>query len=113
MNKELKILEVLPKCKVALFFYKKVKSSSFDYLVTIMILCNAVTMSVRYESMSAHSKHIVDSLNYIFAVFYNLEMFAKMIGLRRKYFKSRWDKFDFIIVIATDIGIILDLMSIK
>lgn len=52
---------------------------------------------------------VVLYLNYGFAFFFTVEAVLKIIGLGIKvYFRDNWNKFDFIIMLATLIGILLD-----
>ena len=50
-------------------------------------------------------------MNYAFAAIFNIEAFLKIIGLGANYFKNSWNIFDFLIVIGTNLGILLDLME--
>lgn len=43
----------------------------------------------------------------MFALVFNIEMILKLIGLGKIYFLSAWNKFDMVIVFATDFGLIL------
>ena len=52
---------------------------------------------------------VVTYINYAFTFLFALEDAIKIIGLGVKsYFRENWNKFDFIILLATLIGIILD-----
>ena len=60
-------------------------------------------MPVKYEQT-------LEILNYIFLVIFNLEAALKIIALNTYYFTvSRWNRFDFFIVIISDITLILNL----
>jgi hypothetical protein len=50
-------------------------------------------------------------MNYLFAFIFNLEMILKLIGLDTQYFYSAWNLFDMMVVIGTDIGILLNIVS--
>lgn len=54
-------------------------------------------------------ERIVAIINYVFAVIFTIEAMIKIIANGSNYFKDNWNKFDFLIVVATVIGIILDL----
>lgn len=47
-------------------------------------------------------------INYVFAGIFAIEAIIKIIALGRSYFKESWNIFDFIIVIATLVGIMID-----
>lgn len=51
-----------------------------------------------------------EQANMVFAVVFNIEMFMKLLALRKTYFRDSWNKFDMIVVIATDAGITLKIM---
>jgi hypothetical protein len=40
-----------------------------------------------------------------------MEMILKLIGLRWTYFHQTWNNFDMLIVIATDVGIVLQFLD--
>lgn len=48
----------------------------------------------------------------MFALVFNFEMILKLIGLGKIYFLSAWNKFDMIIVFATDFGILLGIFNL-
>jgi len=50
---------------------------------------------------------ILDNLNLVFAIIFNMEYVIKQIALGLEYFSDSWNVFDFIVVFGTDIGIIL------
>jgi len=54
---------------------------------------------------------VLESINYGFSVIFNLECFLKLIGLGRYYFDESWNRFDFTIVIGTDIGFLMNFLS--
>ena len=45
--------------------------------------------------------------NFLFAFIFNVETILKIMALGVSYFYESWNKFDFIIVIGTDIGILI------
>lgn len=47
--------------------------------------------------------------NYIFAAIFALEAIIKIISFGKAYFKDNWNIFDFIVVIISIIGIIIDI----
>ena len=70
-------------------------------------------MAMQYARMSETYENTIEYINYVFAVIFNLEMIIKLIALFHKYFTlSAWKRFDFIIVLGTDIGFIFRVASI-
>ena len=75
-------------------------------------MVNTVVMAMRYSRMSPAYSDALDYLNNIFAVVFNLEMIIKVIALLHKYFiLSAWNRFDFAIIIGTDVGLIVSFFS--
>ena len=62
-------------------------------------------MSVTYEN-------VLEILNYIFAAIFNVECVMKLIGLSVAYFKQSWNKFDFFIVVGTNVGILFNFLDL-
>ena len=50
---------------------------------------------------------MTEYLNYIFAGVFTIEAMIKIVALGKVYFKDKWNIFDFVVVVATLIGIIL------
>jgi hypothetical protein len=63
----------------------------FEYVITFFIFLN---------------------VNYLFAFVFNMEMILKLIGLGKIYFRYTWNIFDMLIVIASDLGIIMNVFAV-
>jgi voltage-dependent calcium channel L type alpha-1D len=48
----------------------------------------------------------------VFAVVFNIEMILKLIALRMEYFRTIWNKFDMVIVFATNLGILMKILEL-
>ena len=68
--------------------------------------------SMSYQINSAF-EFTLKTLNAIFTIIFNIEMILKLIALKTAYFYNIWNKFDFFLVIVTDLGLVLDLMGVK
>ena len=55
--------------------------------------------------------NFAEEANTVFAIVFNIEMFMKLLALRMSYFRDSWNKFDMVVVIATDAGITVKLMN--
>ena len=76
-------------------------------------MMNTVVMAMRYARMTEEYESVIEIINYVFAVIFNIEMIIKMIGLSYKYFtESAWNRFDFAIVAGTDIGFIFNMANL-
>lgn len=69
-------------------------------------------MAMRYARMSQAYSDALDYINYVFAAIFNMEMIIKIIALLHKYFTlSAWNRFDFAVIVGTDIGMIVSFFS--
>jgi hypothetical protein len=70
-------------------------------------------MSMQYARMSKTYRNAIEYVNYAFAIIFNIEMIIKLIALCHKYFTlSAWNRFDFAIVMGTDIGFIFNVANV-
>jgi len=69
-------------------------------------------MAIRYFNMPSGLDYTIDISNYIFAGIFNIECLMKLIGLGKDYFCSKWNFFDFLVVIATNIGILTKFIAV-
>ena len=90
---------------------KIIYSKFFEWGITICILVNTIVMAMRFYRMSNEYEMFLEYLNYFFAMVFNLEMIIKLFGLGLYYFSTNWNRFDFIIVIGTNMGLCLRLFN--
>jgi len=64
---------------------------------------------MRYARMSYTYEYTLEMINFIFSIIFNIEAILKLIALGWHYFKNSWNRFDFYIVLGTDIGFTLSL----
>jgi hypothetical protein len=50
---------------------------------------------------------VLAHINYAFIGIFTAEAIAKLIALRRNYFKDNWNKFDFVVVVLTFLALII------
>ena len=89
--------------------YNLVNHQYFEIFIMICILLNTLVMSMRYARMSKTYETTLESINYVFSAIFNLELILKLIGIGCHYFHNSWNRFDFMIVLGTDIGFILNI----
>lgn len=58
--------------------------------------------------MSETYKKNLEVIGYFMTFIYNVEAVTKIYALRHYYFKSNWNRFDFFIVIAADLSILIE-----
>ena len=84
------------------------KPISFDGFIMGCILANSVVMAIEYHGMNDTFVTIVGAINQLFALIFTIEMVVKISALGpRLYISDGWNKFDCLIVIGTDAGLIL------
>ena len=89
-----------------------VKHSIFENTITVFIGLNTLVMAIRHDGMPLSMSRTLEYLNYVFAFIFNAEMIMKLIGLGYKqYFDDSWNMFDAFVVIATDVGLVLNFLS--
>ena len=75
----------------------------------ICIILNILTMALTFEGSTAEYDSILSNINYFFTAVFILEFLLKLIGLGRKaYWYSAWNRFDFFVVMASIIDILMD-----
>ena len=67
-----------PKAKWRLKLYKIVCSEAFDILIIVLIVLNTLVIATTHATMDDSFKITIQALNYVFVVFYNIEMIMKM-----------------------------------
>ena len=84
------------------FFHTIVVSLTFQLVMLILIVANAVNMANYTYDQSENEKDISNVLDNFFDAAFTIEMIFKLIGLGIKnYWKDRWDAFDGVIVILS------------
>ncbi|XP_035702487.1 sodium channel protein 60E isoform X2 [Folsomia candida] len=87
-------------------FYDLSMSRRFEIAIFIMIFINMVVMAFEHYGQRQIFVHLLAGFNSFFTTIYALEAIVKIIGLRHYYFTVPWNVFDFVLVLAS----IVDLM---
>ena len=83
-------------------------SSFLDNFIMIVIVLNMITMAMGFENCPPLYDKALTMLNYIFTGIFIAECIIKLVGLGIVgYFHSGWNKFDFFVVIASILDIII------
>ncbi|KAA0162398.1 hypothetical protein FNF28_04736 [Cafeteria roenbergensis] len=81
----------------------------FDPFIFGVIIANALTMCMQFYGMDAVYAAVLDGLNTAFLVIFGIEAVLKLSGLGIEvYWRSLWNRFDFIVFIASVIGVFFD-----
>ena len=85
-----------------------VVNPKLDQFIMACIMLNSLVMGLRFFGASEGYLTMMAVINIIFAIIFTLEMFVKLAGLGwDQYWRDGWNKFDFVIVLGTFIGIVL------
>ena len=80
-------------------------------MIMTCIILNIFTMAATFEGQSAGYSSVLDKINYIFTGAFAIECLLKLIALGGSYFNSSWNKFDFFVVSASFLDIVMANMS--
>ena len=72
-------------------------------MIIFFIFVNFVAMGFIYRGIPDHELNALNIVNNVFIVVFHVEALTKIIALRMYYFKDSWNKFDFSILVLTDI----------
>lgn len=86
-------------CRLKL--YTIVNSDSFDFAIIICIVLNMITLGLHYEDASPLMLDILFYSNLVFTAVFAMESTLKIIGMGKLYFYSKWNIFDFIVVLSS------------
>jgi MFS family permease len=102
----------IPKNPVRKWFYELIRDDGpFGNIIMACIILNIFTMAATFEGMSLAYSDMLDNINYFFTASFTIEMLCKMIALGGNYFNSGWNKFDFFVVSASYLDIVMANMS--
>lgn len=72
-----------------------------------IIVLNIVQMGITFENEPILYTYMLNLSNYFFTAIFTFEMVLKMQAYSWRYFETTWNKFDFFIVMASLIDIII------
>ncbi|XP_055956481.1 sodium channel protein 1 brain [Patella vulgata] len=89
------------------YIFRFVSDPLFDLFITLCIILNTVLMATEHHEMSTLTAEVIRIANYVFTVVFTLEAILKITAFSKYYFKSGWNVFDLVIVIASliDLGL--------
>jgi hypothetical protein len=94
--------------KIRIVCFKIANSRAFEGVILGCIILNTIVLTLDWYQMPKSVENIETILNYFFTVIFSVEVIIKVIAFQRAYFRSNWNRFDFLIVLASLVGIILD-----
>lgn len=98
-----------PKYKCLNWSYVVVTHSLFEWLLFGVIVINMIGTIIELSLKNRTGLLVLQYLNYVFCAIYIVEAVTKLTGLRHHYFLSKWNIFDFIILIISLVDIVVEL----
>lgn len=98
----------IPKNPISRLCYEIVKDEShFSNFIMVCIILNIFTMAAIFEGMSDRYSGVLEKVNYFFTSAFALECLLKLIANGGAYFNSGWNRFDFFVVAASFLDIVM------
>lgn len=96
-----------PEGSLRRFIYNIATSAKFEIFIIICILLNMISMAMTYSHAPNSYILALEIINIIFVIIFTIEIILKMLSFgAQNYFRSRWNIFDFCVVICAYIDII-------
>jgi len=86
-------------------------TNKFDIFIMACIVLNMIQMAMIYEGSSPSYLMALEIVNYIFTAIFVVEAALKLIAFGKHYFRNSWNVFDFVVVIASLIDIMMGLLD--
>jgi len=83
-----------------------VSSNNFEIGIMIAIVLNTLCMTVYWSGIDPSVLKVIEIVNYVFLTIFCIEATMKLVAYKLRYFKDKWNRFDFGIV-AVSLGILL------
>ena len=90
-----------------LILYNLVTHNVFEVFIMACIFLNMLQMAMLYEDASSEYRFGLDIVNYIFTGVFIVEASLKLTAYGIAYYKNSWNNFDFCVVMASIVDIIL------
>ncbi|XP_032676688.1 sodium channel protein 60E isoform X2 [Odontomachus brunneus] len=89
-------------------FYDLSNSRRFEIAIFVLIFLNMLTMGIEHYNQPHPIFFVLEVSNAFFTTVFGLEAIVKIIGLRYHYFTVPWNLFDFLLVVASILGILME-----
>lgn len=97
-----------PQNKFRAWLFDLILQKKFEVFIMSVILINMITMMMEHNNQTESFTDALRYLNYIFTGIFIIEAIIRLIAMRLDYFKLGWNVFDFIIVVFSIVGIIVE-----
>uniref|UniRef100_A0A182M232 Sodium channel protein n=1 Tax=Anopheles culicifacies TaxID=139723 RepID=A0A182M232_9DIPT len=89
-------------------FYDLSNSRRFEIAIFVLIFLNMLTMGIEHYDQPHAVFFVLEVSNAFFTTVFGLEAIVKIVGLRYHYFTVPWNVFDFLLVLASIFGILME-----
>ncbi|XP_070490836.1 sodium channel protein 60E-like isoform X2 [Chironomus tepperi] len=89
-------------------FYDLANSRRFEIAIFVLIFLNMLSMGIEHYNQPHAIFFILEVSNAFFTTVFGLECIVKIVGLRHHYFTVPWNLFDFLLVLASIFGILME-----
>lgn len=89
-------------------FYDLANSRRFEIAIFVLIFLNMLSMGIEHFGQPAIVFFLLEVSNAFFTTVFGLECIVKIVGLRYHYFTVPWNVFDFLLVLASIFGILME-----
>ena len=73
----------------------------FEIVILVAILTNTVIIGSYHFMISEEYDNNLSLVNIGFVILFTIEAIMKIFALKRNYFKDKWNRFDFVILVLT------------
>jgi hypothetical protein len=110
-NEQPEIVKI-PKNKIRKWCFDLVRDEGrFANFIMGCIILNIFTMAATFEGQSDSYSNVLEKVNYFFTAAFAIECGSKLIAYAGNYFDTAWNKFDFFVVSASFLDIVMANMS--
>jgi hypothetical protein len=102
-----------PEFKFRTRLWKVVNSTTFDVIIIGAIVVNMLLMACTFDGITSYWQQLLERANKIFTAVFLLEAVMKLVVYRIAYFKTSWNKFDFFVVTAATVDVIMEFTAGK
>ncbi|XP_037079041.1 sodium channel protein 60E-like [Pollicipes pollicipes] len=81
--------------------HQLVTDPCFDVFITLCIILNTAFLAMEHYGMSIEMKETLEIGNRVFTSIFTLECLLKVVAISKQFFRSGWNIFDLIVVVAS------------
>lgn len=87
------------------------KHNYFDFFVMSCIIFNMILLAEVYDDSTQTYNNALDNINYFFTTVFAIECILKLMAFGGSYFHNSWNNFDFFVVCASGMDILMNQMN--